>query len=98
MRKTIVLFSLLGFIAHFHCLSQDLLYLSGSGASPNLTVQAGVDVYVEGGYVANAGASGMKLDGNLYIGKTTGSLAADWTDNMASSSVIASSTGTVYLQ
>ena len=43
--------------------AQDLLYLDGSGANPNLTIQSGANVYVQGGYVANATAQGMDLDG-----------------------------------
>ncbi|MCS6991265.1 MAG: hypothetical protein NZL95_05325 [Chitinophagales bacterium] len=77
--------------------AQDVLFLSGGGADPNLTIQNGVSVYVEGGYVAEAGAAGMELDGNLIIGTPAG-FTANWTDNMATSSVLASSTGTVYFE
>ena len=77
--------------------AQDVLYLNGSGATPNLTIQSGAAVYVEGGYVANSGASGMELDGDLYIGSGTG-FTANWTDNMASSSVLGTSTGTAHFE
>jgi len=79
-------------------IAQDLLYLYGSGSSPNLTIQSGANVYVGGGFVANSGAYGMQLDGNLYLGNTNGAITANWTDNMASTSILITSTGTVYLQ
>lgn len=76
---------------------QDLLYLDGTGINPNLTIQSGVNVYVQGGYVANAGAFGMKLNGELHLidGTSTGS---NWTDNTAGGSIVNTSTGTVYLE
>lgn len=78
--------------------SQDVLYLSGSGATNNLTIQSGANVYCEGGYNAVAGSSGMEVDGNLYIGQTTGAYTSNWTDNMATTSVLGTSTGTVIFQ
>ncbi|MCS6916885.1 MAG: T9SS type A sorting domain-containing protein [Chitinophagales bacterium] len=77
--------------------AQDVLFLSGGGTDPNLTIQSGVSVYVEGGYVAQSGAAGMELDGNLIIGTPAG-FTANWTDNMATSSVLSTSTGTVYFE
>lgn len=90
---SVILLYHIGFLS-----AQDLLYLDGSGAVANLTIQSGADVYVEGGFVANSVAGGMELDGSLYVGITSGSITANWTDNMASSSVLNTSSGTVYLQ
>lgn len=95
MVQRIAIISLL--LWHFESHAQDVLFLSGGGAVPNLTIQNGVSVYVEGGYVAHAGAAGMELDGNLIVGTPAG-YTANWTDNMATSSVLASSTGTVYFE
>jgi len=92
---TLLLFSCCFFLTKVFC--QDVLYLDGSGAQPNLTIQSGAAVYCQGGYVANATAQGMQLDGDLFVGDATG-FTANWTDNMASSSVLLTSTGTVYLQ
>src|SRR5438309_575906 len=93
-------FTLLFFFCGFlltKVFSQDVLYLNASGAQPNLTIQSGDSVYCQGGYVANSNAQGMQLDGNLYVGDANG-FTANWTDNMASSSVLLTGTGTVTFQ
>lgn len=97
MRRILLLTSIIfASISDSH--AQDLLYLDGSGASSNLYIQSGASVYCEGGYNAKSGATGMTLNGNLYVGKTSGAYTSNWTDNMASYSVLSGSTGTVYLQ
>ncbi|HYV92832.1 MAG TPA: T9SS type A sorting domain-containing protein [Chitinophagales bacterium] len=92
---TLLLFSFSFFLTKVF--SQDVLYLDGSGAQPNLTIQSGASVYCQGGYVANATAQGMQLDGDLFVGDANG-FTANWTDNMASSSVLLTSSGAVYFQ
>lgn len=78
--------------------AQDLLYLDATGVNANLTIQSGASVYVQGGYVANASAKGMEVDGDLYIGDGTSGATSNWSDNMASSSVLSTSTGKVHFQ
>jgi hypothetical protein len=77
---------------------QDLLYLSGSGAQPNLFIQAGGQVYVQGGFVANAASTGIKLNGELHLKDGSTSTNSHWTDNSATTTIISGSTGTVYLE
>src|SRR5438128_12547050 len=77
--------------------SQDVLFLDGSGAQPNLTIESGATVYCQGGYVADANAQGMQLDGDLFVGDGNG-FTANWTDNMASSSVLLTISGSVYFE
>ncbi len=91
-------FSLLLVWATVLCVTaQDVLFLSGGGAQPNLVIQTGAVVYTQGGYVAQAGAAGMELDGELHVGTPAG-FTANWTDNMASSSILSTSTGTVFFE
>lgn len=77
--------------------AQDLLFLNASGGNPNLTIQSGVSVYVQGGCVTNANAFGMDLNGELHLIDGT-SVSSNWTDNTASGSILNTSTGTVYLE
>jgi len=96
MKKQLLLLLLSSFLLP-KISAQDLLYLDGTGINPNLTIQTGVSVYVQGGYVANAGAMGMNLVGDLHLIDGT-STNSHWTDNTAAGSVLNTSTGRVYLE
>src|SRR2546423_1829551 len=79
--------------------SQTLLYLDGSGAMANLTIQNGAQVYIQGGYQANSNASGMEADGELHLTDGNTSINSHWTDNMGiGGSILSSSTGTVFFE
>ena len=55
-------------------------------------------VYVQGGFVANAASTGIKLNGELHLKDGSTSTNSHWTDNSATSTIISGSLGTVYLE
>ncbi|MBK9730760.1 MAG: T9SS type A sorting domain-containing protein [Chitinophagaceae bacterium] len=78
--------------------TQDLLYLDGAGASPNLTIQTGAQVYVQGGFVANAGNTSIHVSGELHLIDGVTSTSSHFTDNTAAGCIQSTSTGTVFIE
>lgn len=82
----------------FPAAAQDLLYLDGSGATPNLTIQNGAKVYVQGGFTANAGNTQADISGELHLTDGISSTSSAFKDNTAAGCIMAGSMGTVFLE
>lgn len=78
--------------------AQDVLYIDASGVNPNLTILSGEQVYVQGGVVANSGATGMDIKGELHLNDGGTSTSSNWTDNTATGAILNTSTGSVFLE
>ncbi len=95
--KNIFTLLLFFFSTVFFTNAQDVLYLSGSGVNANLTIQSGASVYSQGGVNIPASTSGIELDGDLYVGSSSG-FTAQFIDAGATSSILATSTGTIHFE
>lgn len=78
--------------------AQDLLYLDGAGATPNLAIQNGGVVYVQGGFVANAGNCKMDISGELHLTDGASTTSSHFTDNNAAGCIVAGGAGSVFLE